>query len=1078
MPKNSFIPKTRITIPRRRQDLITRPRLDDLLVELLEKKLILISAPAGYGKTSLLLDFAGATELPVCWYSISALDLEPQRFILNMIAAINIKFPGFGESAQSAILNSAGSVDYNFIAAALINDLYENVSEHFVLVLDDFHLVNENPQIVNFLGRFIQDVDENCHLVITSRTLLSFPFLPLMVARSEVGGLSFEELAFRVDEIQRLFLQNQNYILSREDAVKIFDKTEGWITGIILSAQTEPHMMAGRLRVLRVSGVGLDEYFHQLVDHQSQEIQQFLMRTSLLEEFDAERCKQVIEKPLGLDDMNWQGLMNEAQHNNLFVLPVGEDGSWLRYHHLFLEYLQIKMLRDYPEEAVQIERSLADLYLAQNEWDSAYAIYQRLGLNDELVKLIENAGPVILADGRVSTLSAWLDALPSGILSSRPFLIALQGGIAATTGDSRLALTLYDQAIELMVLPEDRRSMARSLGWRAVTYRITGNHNASLADARETLGLVQKDLEMRKVKAEALRNIGICLRLQGKLIEAETWLEQALNTALSINDRKNEAIVRLELGLLYENLGQYASSREMYLAALDYWEKINNISWLSNIMNNLGVLQHLMGDYRAAITTFEKALKHARSSQYNRLEAFILTGIGDIYGELEAVEEAENAYGQARLIAQSIQENFLQVYINVQEGALLAANQDFSGAYRLVEEARRVASLDSQALGGYLCDLEYAGIRLHEGKWREAVPLLEDASYFFDSEGHRVQAEKANFYLAIAYGKAGLSEKLVEYLAKLLVFLNSEYPPVSLIATACRFNNHLSGLRGLKGIDNEIVDGLLNKVEAFRDQLPFLRRYLRQHAMSVPFAPPTIYIRALGRMQVKVANQLITSSDWQTQAARDLFFLLLAHPEGMTKEEIGYNFWPDASPEDVKFRIKNTIYRLRHAVGKEVILLDQENYRFNDAVDYEYDVELFLKENALAQQVQEAVKKLSHYREAIQLYKGAYLPEIDETWVHSPRECLQQIYLNILLQVAEIYISMSNLNLALDYVQRAIHEDSCLEVAYRMSFKIYAAMGNRAAMVRQYQRCVEVLQREINAEPSSQTQELYQALLK
>jgi LuxR family transcriptional regulator, maltose regulon positive regulatory protein len=180
----------------------------------------------------------------------------------------------------------------------------------------------------------------------------------------------------------------------------------------------------------------------------------------------------------------------------------------------------------------------------------------------------------------------------------------------------------------------------------------------------------------------------------------------------------------------------------------------------------------------------------------------------------------------------------------------------------------------------------------------------------------------------------------------------------------------------------------------------------------------------------------------------------------------------------MKFRIKNTVYRLRHAVGKEAVLLDQDHYRFNNRLDYEYDVEHLLRENALAQQARDTIQKLSHYRESIKLYRGQFLPEIDETWVLAPRESLQQIFLNNLLQVSEIYLTMNKYELALEFCQRALEEDDCLEAAYRLSLRIYGAMGNRAGIVRQYQRCLETLQREINIEPSPQTRDLYQELIK
>jgi two-component SAPR family response regulator len=231
-------------------------------------------------------------------------------------------------------------------------------------------------------------------------------------------------------------------------------------------------------------------------------------------------------------------------------------------------------------------------------------------------------------------------------------------------------------------------------------------------------------------------------------------------------------------------------------------------------------------------------------------------------------------------------------------------------------------------------------------------------------------------------------------------------------------------------------------------------------------------------MQVRVNKLSLTTSDFQTQAARDLLFLLLAHPEGMHKEEIGVIFWPDSTVKDITFRMKNTVYRLRHAVGKEAILLDQNTYRFNNAIDYEYDVEMFLKENALGLQAKDPLQKLAHFREAAKLYKGPFLPDVKETWVHSVRESLQQICINILLETAEIYLDMANYDLALEFCNRALSVDNCLELAYRLSFRIYAAMGDRAAVVKQYSRCREVLLREINTEPSIQTQTLYQDLLK
>jgi ATP/maltotriose-dependent transcriptional regulator MalT/DNA-binding SARP family transcriptional activator len=993
------------------------------------------------------------------------------------VSALTIQFPRFGQRTISALKSTKGTLDLDYISNVIINDLYDNVTEHFILVLDDYYLVNENAQIRNFISRFVQDMDENCHLILTSRNLLSLPVIPLLAGRSEIGGLSFEDLAFQEDEIQRLFLQNQKYALSELETREIIEKTEGWITGIILKAQVNQNIFKGRSALSRVPGASLDDFYKHLLVQQPKEIYDLLLRSSLLTEFNSQHCENVIGRALGLKGIDWNSLMDQVQYQNLFVLPVGEDGSWLRYHNLFLNFLQKQILHERPEEARVIEHSLADYHFSQGDYDNAFAIYQKLRLYDDLVELIEQAGPEMLANGRLSTVSTWLDTLPLELLSTRPSLVTLQAVIASTTGDLKLAMTLFDQAINAMCLPHDRQAMARSLVWRAGTHRMAGNLNAAITDARETVRLVDDDLSMRKVKAEALRCIGLCLDKQGKMTEALDWLNQALSISLSIKDKENAAVMQLGLGMVYESLGNYSQSMEMYQSALEHWRQTQNTIWLANIINNLGVLQHITGDYKAAISSYEMSLQYAHESGYARIEAFVLTGIGDIYIELNAIDESLSAYQKAMVIAQRLHIKSLQVYLHIQQATIASIKGNFTESYRLIEDARATALQENMTIEINMCDLEYGGIKVKEGKPSEVITILESACTFFESRGLKVQSQKASLYLSLAYGQHKNDEMLIKHLLKILAYLNQDYVPTSLIATANRYYDQLTKLRKVDHIESQL-ENLFSSITAFWNELPELRRYLRQHALAILFAPPVLHIRAFGKMQVRINKRLVTNSDFQTQAARDLLFMLLAHPEGMTKEEIGVIFWPEASEKEIKLRIKNTVYRLRHAVGKDVIILDQDNYRFNNAVDYEYDVELFLKENASGLKAKDPLRKLSHFREAAKLYKGLYLPDITENWVHPIRDSLQQIYINILLQTAEIYLDTANFNLALEFCQRALSVDSCLELAYRLSFRIYAAMGDRASVVKQYSRCCEALAREINTEPSLQTQTLYQNLLK
>jgi two-component SAPR family response regulator len=273
-----------------------------------------------------------------------------------------------------------------------------------------------------------------------------------------------------------------------------------------------------------------------------------------------------------------------------------------------------------------------------------------------------------------------------------------------------------------------------------------------------------------------------------------------------------------------------------------------------------------------------------------------------------------------------------------------------------------------------------------------------------------------------------------------------------------------------------VVADLAAQVEQFGKDLALLRTQVRRRASVVPFAPPRMFIRALGRIEVKIADRLVTGFDWQTQTARDLLFFILSHPEGLTKEMIGLVFWQDASPAELRLRFKNVVYRLRHAAGRDVIVYQDEYYRFNSAIDYEYDVEIFQKEAAQIQQVEDIQLKIQHSKAAIQAYRGPYLPEVEETWVIMERERLYQIYMDTLLKLAGYYLETRQHDAALEICLEALREDPCLEAAHRSAMRIHAAIGNRAAVLRQYELCRQALLAEFDAAPSPQTDQLFAIL--
>jgi LuxR family maltose regulon positive regulatory protein len=398
-----------------------------------------VIAPAGYGKTSLLIDFAYQVDLPACWYAVDELDQTPERFFTYFIAALHRRFPTFGEASKAALKTiNPFNPDINQLVSVIVNDAYEHIQEHFLIILDDYHLVNNVREIQGFINRFINESAENCHLVLSSRTLLSLPDLPLLVARSQVGGIGFEELAFRADEIQSFVLQYYHVTLSDSASQDLARDTEGWITGLMLSAQVMGQGMTNQMRAARVTGVELYTYLAQeILDQQTVEIRDFLLRTSFLNEFDVALCAS-IWGPEG----NWRTLINQVVQNNLFVLPVGEDGRWLRYHHLFGEFLRAQFEKEKPDQVEGLLRRVAHVYTEREEWVHAYSLYNRIGDNSATADLIEKAGTTLIRNAQFAFLAKWLEALPVEVLESRPSLISHKGTILLIQGQVEKSLNI------------------------------------------------------------------------------------------------------------------------------------------------------------------------------------------------------------------------------------------------------------------------------------------------------------------------------------------------------------------------------------------------------------------------------------------------------------------------------------------------------------------------------------------------------------------------------------------------------------------------------------------------------------
>ncbi|MFL7868287.1 MAG: tetratricopeptide repeat protein [Anaerolineales bacterium] len=1078
MEKPEKIPTshTKVVVPRRREELLTRPRLLEQAYEFLDKKLILISAPAGYGKTSLLIDLSYHSDLPFCWLSLDTLDQNPQRFAAYFIEALAERFPGFGTQAKAA-LNELTSLDDGMeqLMVPLVNEIYSHIPQHFVLVLDDYHLISDVPVIQNFISRFIQLVDENCHLVLSSRVLPKLPELTLMVARDLVGGLDFSALAFRPDEIQALFAQNYNIHLSDETAQELVNDTEGWITGLQLSGLGIAQGMADRLQVARAAGVDLFDYLgEQVLSQQPEDIRFFLLRSSLLEEFDAALCEDVFGE-LYPDRKDWHRWINTVIQNNLFAQPVGIEVGWVRYHHLFRDFLQDHLSRENPEEIDPILQKLAQAYEARNEWEKAYHIQKRLEDVEALAGLIERAAPHLLLHALI-TLETWIKNLPPSIRGSRPGLLSLQGIIEYMKGNLHEGLDLLNKAETIFREIDNPASLTLTLVRRAAAHRFLGDYQAALKDAEEVISMTESSDDLQLIFADALRQKGLSLYRQGQSRQSVKVLERALGIYIQVDDTSHIPLLMMETGMAYAALGKEDETKRMNEQALQIWRSNGNLTWQANVLNNLGVLHYLQGDYDKAILVLEEGLLCAKQSGYYiRIEALILISIGDVYAEVEDFKLADQYYLKGQEIAEEIGDRFLLNYLSLARANLFIQQQDLVQAKHSLDIANEAISSQASQYEDGLYHLLLGQLFLHEGNADQAVKTLEHAEICFENDGRKLEHVKSQLLVAIAHN---LNKNKIAARNKIKEALNcesrSEHPVIILVRQVRSWFDSLPS-------DPEVrwaLHDLLGRADQIDKKMPEIRRRIRRLARTMDVPDAKLTIQAFGRTRVKLGEKLLSMSDWQTQSVRDLFFYFLTMKEEMSKEQIGQVFWPDIEePSRLKIRFKNDIYRLRRAVGSDAILFDNDLYSFNRSLDYEYDVDAFEDYLFQAKLTTESETQISLLQKAVELVKGHFLEDINGTWVLPERERLNKLFLSTLMTLANLLKNTNQVREALTICQRAINHEPSFEAAYKMAMKIHTQLNDRISAIRLYEAYTAMMINELDLPPSPEMEALYKSLL-
>ena len=1025
----------------------------------LERKLTVVAAPAGYGKTAALVDFAQRSEISVCWYLADDRDRDLTGVVGYVLQAIAECFPAFGERVEERLDVSSGEFyrDPSPLVDALVGEIAA-LDRSFALVIDNYEVLEGALGLRVFFQLLLDRLPPNAHLMIGSRVLPEVPVTRL-VAERQIVGLTERDLRFSIGEIADLFAALE-IDLPAQTIAGIAQRSEGWITGVLLMAKLADESDAASL----IAGREPATYGYlarEVLNRQPFDVRHFLQETSILREISPRLCAEILdlERP--------DELLSELMRRNLFLSRFGQGrGAVYRYHNLFRELLRERLCNQDAQRFYELHRRAAEWFERSNETEEAVYHYLEAEAFAEAGRLMERAAVEWFMRGRVGTLIRWAEALPESFKRQAPRMALYHSRVLTDRYDYEGARRALSYAEEGFAEREDLTSLAKVHTQRATLHLFASRYEATIEEAQQALGLLGP--EKRLERANALRHLGRGHVGLGQIDRGVEELEQALALFRQIDDAYDEVNVLQDLTLALSARGDLDEAVSCLNKALAIARRLGAGSLLSSVLNNLACLQHDREKYQVALSLYEEGLTVARRSQDRWPEAYICAGMADLYRNLGDYRRARSLCEAAERLAGD-GEPALALYSQIVRAGIHRWQGECRRALTLVEEAER--RMEAKALSDVEGRVAAAkGITLVEcGYGEEGLALLERGDRFYDRRGERRELTEVRFLLAVGYFRVGDTEHAVEALEKALAVCEQTGAYRAAIAEGQHVEElvELGVKHGVPGARRLVVG-----IERLRD----FAEAMSERDESDEELTHHLMVHALGGGRVLRDGREVEPSAWRAAMAKELFFYLLLHGP-LERDEIALTFWPDAPTKKMRNSFHTTLYRLRQAVGEGVVVVEDGRYQVGD-VDCWFDVEEFeaLVERARLLPPQDWQAE-DLWRRALDLYEGDFLPEVDRAWAIQHREALRETYLEVLEGIGRAHEMRHEFDEAIEWYQRALEIDELREDIHRRVMAAFAEAGRRSEALAQYETCRRIIADELGLSPSEETRQLYERIV-
>jgi LuxR family maltose regulon positive regulatory protein len=622
-------------------------------------KLTLISAPAGFGKTTLLASWIRDANRPIAWLSLEPSDNDPARFWSYVITALQRVRSGIGQAALAS-LDAPQAPPIESMLTELVNEIAAADAD-WALVLDDLHLITE-PAINDSLIFLLDHLPPCVHLILATRADPPWPLARLRV-RGEMTELRTEDLRFTADEVTAFLNTVMGLDLSARDIAILDTRTEGWVAGLQLAALSMRGRSDAAGFVQAFTGSHrfvLDYLMEEVLDRQPDRVREFLAKTSILERLTGPLCDAV----LGIEDLDSQALLAEMDRSNLLLIPLDDERRWYRYHHLFADLLSRRLSRRYPDQVPLLHRRASRWYEDKEMTAQAIGHALQAGDIDGTERLVARNALSMILHGELSTLTASLEKLPTDVLRCRPWLCVAYSW----------ALVFADRLEQADALLQD-------------TEAVLAGGQAAFAQGQAAEQAIRTTAHITAIRAHLAG-------LRGELARAIDLARTALEL-LPEDDAGTRAFVASHLGGLLGRSGDHTASALALEEAIAAGQAAGDLLSVLNALNQLAGMYSVRGEFDKVIETCRKAMtltdEHARQVGYRSPAAAYTCALagGSMYSrnDLTSAErylteciELSTPAGQPQIAASG----------HVTLSRVLQAKGDEDAAWEAMHEARRL----------------------------------------------------------------------------------------------------------------------------------------------------------------------------------------------------------------------------------------------------------------------------------------------------------------------------------------------------------------------------------------------------